>query len=170
MPSKPEQFCTELATHIVAASPPAGLTFGYGARELDRAGNAPRIMWRLVRGQHEGTNRPGLNPRPLFTRRLEIEAHLWGADDEQTELLLELVGRAVQKAAVGAFTPAREEWPAEDDDRRTHQRRGSYCVLTFELLVPVTAATQTTARVTSAAFDTSSSAPTDGQLDAGEEP
>lgn len=169
MASKVRTLCDELADKITTAwdgSDP--ILFGFGAAELDRHGRPPRVIWRVVNGTHEGTNRPGLNPRPLFTRRLEVEAHIWGTDDEQAEVLLEHVGRAVQKAAVGSFAPAREEWPAQDDDRRSHNVKGSYCVLTFEALFPVTAATQTTARITAAAFDTTTSAPADGLLDAGE--
>lgn len=171
MASKVRTLCDELSEKIRAAWDAAEggeLEVGYGAAEMDRNSRPPRIVWRVVNGVHEGTNRPGLNPRPLFTRRLDIEAHLWGRDEEQAELLLEHVARAVQKAAVGAFTPAREEWPAQDDDRRSHNVKGAYCLMTFEALIPVTAATQKTATVTAAAFDTSTSSLTDGNLDAGE--
>lgn len=170
MPSKVRTLCDELQAKIEAAWDVANgqVLFGYGAAELDRNARPPRVVWRVVQGNHEGTNRPGLNPRPLFTRRLDIEAHIWGVDEEQAELLLEHVARAVHKAAVGSYTPAREEWPAQDDDRRSHNVKGAYCLLTFEALVPVTAATQTTAHVTAAAFDNTTSAPTDGLLDAGE--
>lgn len=168
MASKVEQLCEELATEIADANTLPGLTFTFGGAELDRHGSPPRITWRLVRGEHEGTTRPGGNPRPLFNRRLEIEAHLWGADYEQTEAMLEAVARAVQKAAVGSFAPLREEWPAEDDDRRSHSVKGRYCLLTFEALVPVTDATKTTVTVQTVNFDNATSSPTDGKLDAGE--
>lgn len=168
MTSKLEDICAELQAHMTSQSVVAGTTFGFGARELDRAGKPPRVVWRLVRGEHEGTPRPGQNPRPLFNRRLELEAHLWGETYEQTEQLLEDVARAVHSSAVGSFAPLREEWPAEDDDGRSHQHKGVYCVLTLEILVPVTAKTQTVATVTATAFDTSTSSSTDGNLDAGE--
>lgn len=165
MASKVEQLCTELGNAITT---PTGVSFGFGASELDRHGAPPRVVWRLARGEHEGTTRPGLNPRPLFNRRLEIEAHLWGSTHEQTEALLEAVARAVQKAAAGSFAPLREEWPNEEEDRRSQIRKGHYCILTFQALVPVTSAMQTTATVATVAFDTTTSAPSDNKLDAGE--
>ncbi len=168
MASKLEDICAEMQAHMAERGVVAGTVFGFGARELDRAGKPPRVVWRLVRGEHEGTPRPGQNPRPLFNRQLELEAHIWGETYEQTEQLLEDVGRAVHAAAVGAFSPLREEWPAEDDDGRGHQHKGFYCVLTLELLVPVTAVAQTTARILTVLPDTSTSAGNDGNLDVGE--
>jgi len=168
MSSKLETICAELEAHIASKGVVSGTVFGFGARELDRSAKPPRIVWRLVRGEHEGTTRPGQNPRPLFNRRLELEAHLWGATYEQAEQLLEDVGRAVHASAVGSYAPLREEWPAEDEDGRVHQHKGVYCVLTLELLVPVTTTAQTTATVIAVDFDTSASSLTDDKLDAGE--
>ena len=171
MPSKIEHICAELEEHMKergVVHDKAPVLFGFGARELDRAARPPRVVWRLVRAEHEGTTRPGQNPRPLFNRRVELEAHLWGQTYEQAESLLEDVARALHDSAVGSYTPLREEWPAEDDDGRAHQSHGVYCKLTLDLLVPVTAVEQTTARVTATAFDTSTSAPDDGDLDVGE--
>jgi len=168
MTSKLEDLCAELEAHMNTRGVVSGTAFGFGAKELDRASKPPRVVWRLVRGECEGTPRPGQNPRPLFNRRLELEAHLWGTDYEQTEQLLEDVSRAMHGAAAGSYAPLREEWPAEDDDGRAHQFKGNYCVFTLEVLVPVTTTTQTTARVTTVQPDTSSSSPTDGNLDVGE--
>jgi hypothetical protein len=171
MSSKVESLCEELQTHILQhglVGQDSKITFGFGARELDRAATPPRVVWRIVRAEHQGTPRPGLNPRPLFERIVELEAHLWGESFEQTEAMLEDAARAMHRAAVGSFRPLREEWPAEDDNDRAHQKRGAYCLLTFEVLVPVTDLPLTTVRILAAEPDTTDSDPTDGNLDVGE--
>jgi hypothetical protein len=164
--SKPEQLCEELQASLAGTI--QGLTFAFGGKALDAHSNTPRVVWRVASGTFGGTPRPGLNPRPLFNRLLMLEAHLWGDDYGATEALLEAVCRAMQKAASGSFQPLKEQWPTEDDKQRSARVKGCLCILTFSVMVPVTAAPDAVATVTAATFDTSTSSPTDGQLDAGE--
>jgi len=163
--SKPEQLCEELQANLTGIT---GVKFAFGGKALDEHSDAPRIVWRVASGTFGGTPRPGQSPRPLFNRLLAFEAHLWGNDYEATEALLEAVCRAMQKAAAGSFQPLKEEWPTEEDKRRSARVKGCLCVLTFSVTVPVTAAPDAVATITATAFDTSTSSPTDGKLDAGE--
>lgn len=168
MPSKTEALCAAIVARLPALLQ-SQLSVGYGARELDRAARLPILVWRLLAATHAKAQRSTPPPRPLIDRQVEIEAHLWAATDADVEALLEAILQAARLVCAG-FQPGREDWLAETDERRAHNRQGSYCLLTFSALVTVTDAPPVLAHVEDVTFDTSISSPTDGRLDAGESP
>jgi hypothetical protein len=168
--TRPKQLF-DLAKAKLAELGISGLTVEYGPDALMEHGSPPRIVWCKGTGDILPTDRVGGNPRPLVRRRVRVEAHIWGQDDEQAEQLLEENIRVVHALAGGVWRPVSELWPQHKEPEKNHLGAtglGVHGVVTFEADLYVDDTPTTTAHVTQTAFDTSTSSPTDGQLDAGE--
>ena len=105
----------------------------------------------------------GGNPRPIVRRMARIQAHLWGDNDTQTELLLAACIRAVDIEASGIWSPVEEDWPLSDKPRSG--KAGAYCVLTFEARLYVEAAPKGRALITAVDVQLDPDAPPDPEPD-----
>lgn len=110
-----------------------------GAQAIHAQDAPPRIVWvpgEEVIGPSEGQGGDGVvNPRPLFTRRLSLHAHIWAVDIDAAELLINHLVAAVHDVAFGAYVAKSGTWLHNAADVTAH---GVVYVLTLELKIPIT--------------------------------
>ncbi len=143
-----------LADVIAAVNPllPGGTSVATGAEHLQDSVAAPRVVWvPTTEGAGPVVQHWRGEPRALYTRRVGVDGHRWGADLAATEALIAAVVRAVRTAAGSSYEMGTGSWPAQD--AATIAARGRECVLQITFLVPVTDAPLTTGTVTSITQD-----------------
>lgn len=117
-----------------------------GAEYVHRQDTPPRII-AIPRG---GPGRPvvhgGANPRPVWTRSLEVEFHCWGADFDGADSLLNSLISAIHAAAKSSATFGAEEWPELNSELLA---LGRVVIVRVTFLIPVTRPTSGTATVES---------------------
>ena len=117
-----------------------GLTTGKTGSDIFAAGAAPpRVVWvPTSEGFDHKTAQGGddvSNPRHLCNRVVLVEVHLWAADDDAVEALLNIVVSNVHDALGGpGYEPAGGDWLATD----ALGKSGSAYVLHLQIFVPVT--------------------------------
>lgn len=91
---------------------------GIGYKRLDEHGAWPRLVWLIAGAQHgaaEKSKPDGANTAPqILTRRVALEAHVWGKDLEMTEALIDDVIAALYRVAEGSINWNGEEWPEDE--------------------------------------------------------
>lgn len=140
---------------------PAGTTWHIGEEWIRREEAPPRVVWiprsetyRMPEGQ--GGDETG-EPRPLRTRVVSVEAHLWAAsidsDGAETsaganltaiETLLNGTVQAISKHAWGSFEGSTGQWVFADG---ANIKLGVVYVFAFELRIPVPRVASTTATI-----------------------
>lgn len=73
-------FETMQKSEVLLAVP--GLTQLFGEENIEAAGDAPRVVWVPVDSVYEGPSvqERQISPRVIYSRREQIEAHVWAAD------------------------------------------------------------------------------------------
>lgn len=132
----------------VQALLPAEWTFATGAHAVREAGAPPRVVWVPVGGNIAPPTPQGYrdttNPRPLWTRSVNLVAHVWGPDFEATEDMVEAIARALYATCSHhSVQLTSEQWVAEDATARL----GDVCLLGFTLAIPVTREPDLTVRL-----------------------
>jgi hypothetical protein len=116
---------------VVAAIPAAGLvTHKYGARYVHQHDSPPVVVWERLAGSFSAPLQVASNPRPLWTKSVEVAIHIWGATEVQTDDIVdnELVGLA--RVCQSHHLPLRVEPGAANEGWLT---RGHAQVLTVRL-------------------------------------
>lgn len=114
------------------------LTFGRGAKALDHNDAPPRVVWLYPRATHAAAQkvRDDRHTRPLerslLTREVQIIAHCWGADLDETEQLVHDVIVATHKLAWGSVAFGGEEWPPN-----ANAELGEVAFVTMSVQIPV---------------------------------
>lgn len=132
------------------------LTVGYGPDDLVKHQDAPRFIWTKADGEILDTDRAGGNPRPIARRRVNVQAHLWGKDDDEAEALLEAVIRAVDSVSGALYSPVSELWPQHKDPEKTRLSQGTakgvHVIVTFQVVLYVDSKPKQTAKATAVAI------------------
>lgn len=119
----------------------------------------PRIVWIPGKETHRGPHAQGgdgiSNPRPLRTRHVQIQVHIWavdpssppviGGDLAAVETLLGHLVAAINDCAWGAWDVTGGDWTA---GQASTTRLGMVYVLDLELQIPLTREVDPTAVVT----------------------
>lgn len=122
---------------------PSDIAVEVGRDKVHLQGDAPRLVWAPDREKIVAAPanyyRPKADPKTIKLRVVTVEAHIWGADQDVTEVLIADVVRAIHLAAHVAdkqfeFEIGDGEW--KDDDGGTTTRGVGY-VLLVELRVPI---------------------------------
>lgn len=162
-----------LTATLAAQSPPvAPPLYRFGQDQLAIEDSPNRICWVPKRGPADGKimpaadfpptwgqNPPGTafpNPRPLWRRRLTVEAHVWNVrpnwqtdpdtkkDYDATEALTNHLVAAIHTVTFGSYEIAGEDWTTT---QASAQRQGIVCILQAVLYLPWTREPDTTAVV-----------------------
>jgi hypothetical protein len=127
--------------------------FLFGQAQLFSAGAPPRIVWVPTReeyGPPKSATDGVTNPRPLHTRNVQVEAHIWGRDTDEAERLLEIVARALHTLAWGPGRILSGHWDVGGDAKTV---KGEVYVMTLLCERPVTRAPDETAIVNAMAIE-----------------
>lgn len=132
-------------TADMAPTPPP--KFDFGAETVFVQGAPPRIIYvprteRIVGPGQLGGDGIG-NPRPLWTRAVEVEVHIWGKDFTATEGLLNTFVRALHAVGWGdgVYKLTGGNW---DLGGKSQTTLGIVYVLNMTWFVPITRALDTT--------------------------
>lgn len=147
------------------------LTTAFDAREIDRHGEPPRIVWVVTGAAHAAPAKIAGRQKSLLTRRVQVVAHVWAGEVGALEELVDDAIVALHRVAHGCLDFDGEDWLATDD-----QDRGNVALLRFRVEVPVLERrfaltnrtddqARTMARPTAIDADTTTSAQGDGALD-----
>jgi len=132
-------------TDALAPAPPPLFRFADTTKMND---SPPRIIYVPRSGPITGPQGQGgdgvRNPRPLWTRNIGMEVHLWGADFAATETLMNVLTQAIHSVLWGAYLMHSEDWNTAAD---TANKLGVVCVLQMTWKIPITRAPDTTAVV-----------------------
>lgn len=135
----------QITTQLAPAPPP---TFRF-ADTTKMQDSPPRIVYIPRSGRITGAEGQGgdsvRNPRPLWTRNIGMEIHLWGVDYQTTEDLMNVFTQSMHVVLWGAYTLHSEDWNTAAD---TVNKRGIVCVLTMTWKIPITRVPDTYAVVT----------------------
>lgn len=115
-----------------------------GSEHVFRQDVPPRIV-AIPRG---GAGRPvvhgGANPRPVWTRSVEVEFHVWAADFDQVEALSGALLAALHAVASSSVSFGSEEWPELNGEMLA---LGRVVIVRATFLIPVVRPTASTATV-----------------------
>lgn len=115
-----------------------------GAEHVFRQDAPPRIV-AIPRG---GPGRPvvhgGANPRPVWTRSVEVEFHVWAADFDAVEALSGSLLAALHAVASSSVTFGSEEWPELNGEMLA---LGRVVIVRATFLIPVVRPAALTAEV-----------------------
>lgn len=95
----------------------------------------PRIVAVLRGGPGRPVVHGGANPKPVWTRSVEVEFHVWGADPDGAESLLNDLIAAIHAVAHGSAQFGGEEWPELNGE---FLALGRVVITRATFLVPVT--------------------------------
>ncbi len=130
-----------------------GVTFKLGGEHIHEHTSASRVVWVPRRSTGGAPVKLGTNPRQLGTRRLMVDAHIWGFDTSDpadhytaTEALLEQVAAAAHHAAHGSYSFNGEDWPEMNGELLAY---GRVVLVSFTFDVPINDAPVATKVVTS---------------------
>jgi hypothetical protein len=141
-----------------------GVTFLFGGEHTLAHGSGARVVW-VPRGGPSGrVEGPGNRPRPLYTRNVSVEAHIWGYDTASTpehygatETLFNQVAAAVHRSAHGSYTFDNELWPDLNGELLAH---GRVIIATFTFRIPITDTPVATATATALSLTQELTVPT----------
>lgn len=92
-------------------------SFGFGVRDLQIEDAPPRVTWVPLSGTASGggggrgvDRKLVTNPWSLWTRNVNVVAHVWSEDEAAAEQLAEQVVQAVDTVGHGAYKMLGEEW------------------------------------------------------------
>jgi hypothetical protein len=147
-------------------------TFGFGEADLYLEGDAPRLVWvpqggpadsKIIpaadNGIQFGTPPAYPTPRPLWTRHVTVQAHVWavranatpaGSDPDRSkdyaaaEVLAQHILAACQFVGWGSVRPKSEAWPRSQASTET---RGVELVVAIEFDLPWVDETETLAEI-----------------------
>lgn len=130
---------TFLATKVT------GIVTATGADQLRTEGAPPRVIWVPTQedfGPSEqigdsgtfGTNGTAGLQDVLYTRMVQVEAHIWGASVAATESLVTTVTQSLWNYAWGSMNLLSGQWMNLDGEAL---HMGTLYVLTFSLNIPV---------------------------------
>lgn len=108
------------------------LSVGFGASEVDWHGTPPRIVWIVTGAVHAAPEKPRTRMRSLLTRRVELVAHVWAADIDQLEALVDDTLVALYRTAHGSIDFAGEDWGEAED-----AHHGKAAAVRFSVSAPV---------------------------------
>jgi len=140
---------TQVTTVLTALSQtvPEFLT---GADQLAREGRPPRVVWvptvETIQGPHAQGGDGVSNPRPLRSRHVVVQAHVWGDDIPACEALANHLVAAIHAECHGAHNEIRADWQI---GQAAANRKGWLYVLEWEIQIPITREADVFATVTS---------------------
>jgi hypothetical protein len=134
--------------HQISALLPPGTKSVVGPEHLKAHDAPPRVVWVPSRDRYGPPESTGANPRSLRTRLAGCEVHVWGADYDATEALLNLVQAAIHYVTYGSYQLDQGDagWLALDGPL---QNLGRAYVFHVVFKIPVTEAPMKTAPVKS---------------------
>ena len=113
-----------------------------GGEKLGQQDAPPRVVWVPttddVRGaevHYDDAVSAQASARPLAQVEETIDAHIWGKDWDEAELLRDIVVNALRATVLAAARVVRGSWPVQDG--AAIAQLGRPYILTFQLLVPV---------------------------------
>lgn len=134
-------------TADMAPTPPP--KFDFGAETVFVQGAPPRIIYVPRSERITGPAGQGLDgtsdPRPLWTREVSVEVHIWGKDFADAEGLLNTLVRALHTIGWGSYRLDSGSW---DLGGKSQTTLGIVYVLNMTWLIPITRAPDTFAVVT----------------------
>lgn len=142
--------------------PDAKLTFGFGAKDLDRIDGTPRLTWIPLRASFTAPEKQGKG-KSVITRNPLIGAHCWGGSYDDAEELVHQLILALRSSAHADVDLQGEDWPPE-----LHTHDGIVAVVSFSVKVPVIRPPLRTVQANKLEADTAGAAQGDGNLDWGE--
>jgi hypothetical protein len=132
---------------IVAATYPNGVINTVGELARLEHGSWPRIAWVPKSSKGDAPFGAGGNPRPLWTRNIQLYAHVWAEDFERAESLFLNLVQAVHHVAAGSYAFGGETWPTEDTDA-DWLKDGAIVIVLFGVRMPITDVTRPVTRIT----------------------
>lgn len=101
-------------TQMLAIDPANTPDFEIGAAALNPKRSEPVVIW-VPQGETitgaRGQGGDGVSaPRPLYTRNVQVVAHLWDEDIPHVEALFQLVVQAVYAVGWGPTKPLHAQW------------------------------------------------------------
>lgn len=151
-----------IAAAMLAAFP--ALQTGLGQRALDASGSYPRMVWVPLRDAYAAPTRDRAQQRSLRTCETVCSVHLWGEDIADVEGMRERLLTVLQALAPGAWDATAGEWTLPGTTTAGEQLAMLVSLRFSQHELPA----PTTVTITAAAPDTTGSADSDGNLDAGE--
>lgn len=144
----------------------AGLTYGVGRRELTLNASPPRVVW-VRTGAQPGPpvkSRFPTGTRSIMTRAMDLVLHVWGADENATDLLVAAVLAACHRRWFGAWSYKGEAW----EDAPAQTDAGEMAVVRITVDTAVLDRPKTSVTLTSASPDPTPAVAGDGVLHVGE--
>lgn len=127
--------------NAVNALLPAGTITGIGPDKIKYDESPPRVIWIPMNetfGPPRGFGGDFItDPSPLWTRLSSVDVHIWGKDQDATEVLLNLLIAAVHRLAHGCYEVTRGNWMNVDGASLT---LGQVYILSIMFRIPVTRA------------------------------
>lgn len=137
---------TQLAT-IDATFAAAQPTSKLGGQYLSENAAPPRVVWVPLRAAPGAFDPRGTTPRAFgMSRHMNVACHVWGADSDAADLLLNEVHNAARRSLGSGARWVSEDWPQQDGDAIADL--GTLVVVVFEFRIPITEVQQTTVKVT----------------------
>jgi hypothetical protein len=158
MAGKITDLVAELQTALAALH--AGVVFGFGAKDLDVHASPPRIVWVPTSVQHQAPEKRTTNPVAILTRRVQMVAHVWGADYDDTEAMVHNLLVRLRATAWGSIEMLGEEWIQPDNIDHGHA-----ALVTFALSLPVHKRTYQTVQATTLEPNTTGATAADGTVE-----
>ena len=115
-----------------------------GEKHVFENGAPPRLVWVPGRDSFGPAEKGGTAPRQLRTRIARFDVHVWGADFEATEALVNDTIAAIYLMTRGSFELSEGEWVTAGELLAF----GAVCILGVSFKIPVTEAPSTTKVVT----------------------
>ena len=130
-------FEERMRQNLAAAADTDTPTFAFGARALSDADTYPRILWIPRGGRHDRKNFTSRdrsdNPVTLWTRHVAVDAHVYGADEAQVEVLSNHMVATLDELLGGAYSMVGETWEPSETTAD-----GVKAVISFEVRMPWT--------------------------------
>lgn len=158
----------EIEKHLLVGYPK--LQLARGVKAIEQHGSPPRVTWVITGGAHSPAEKVG-KPKSLLTRDLNLIAHVWAADVDALDELVNDTLVALHRVCHGSYRPLGEDWIPDDV---SHQGAvalvrvvvsGAVLERRFKVEPRVPDQQITHATITAIAPDTSTSSQGDGNLD-----
>jgi hypothetical protein len=132
---------------IDAAFAAAQPTSRLGGEFMSENAAPPRVVWVPLRAAPGIFDPRGTTPRAFgMARHVNVACHIWGADDDSADTLLNEVHNAARRSLGAGARWLSEDWPQKDGDVIADY--GTLVVVVFEFRIPITEVQQTTVKVT----------------------
>lgn len=126
------QFLAVLET--TGETPPS---FGLGEDKLADADVPPRVIWVPLGGRTTTATKSGgdgvRNPGALWSRTVQLNAHIWADDITAAEALAGHLVAAMHFVICGSYSVTGETW-----DTKGATDEGVLCIIEFQLRMPFT--------------------------------